>query len=70
MITECSLSFSDWREKTDPIMCSYKAVEVRLEIWGLQTRVEDFIHRVSFYVNLITQSSSVTTPLVSGYRKK
>jgi hypothetical protein len=29
-------------------MCSYKAVEVRLEIWGLQTRVEDFIHRVNF----------------------
>ena len=38
--------FLGWRENCDPIMCSYKAVEVRLEIWGLQTRVEDFIHKV------------------------
>lgn len=34
-----------WREKTTPIMCSYKAIEVKLEVWGLQTRVEDYIHR-------------------------
>lgn len=31
----------------DPIMCSYKAVKVKFEVWGLQTKVEEFTHRVS-----------------------
>ncbi|ELT97422.1 hypothetical protein CAPTEDRAFT_171798 [Capitella teleta] len=35
----------DWKEKTDPIMCSYKVVRVKFEVWGLQTRVEAFSHR-------------------------
>lgn len=26
-------------------MCSYKVVNASFEVWGLQTRVEDFIHR-------------------------
>ncbi|TRY68646.1 hypothetical protein TCAL_07686 [Tigriopus californicus] len=26
-------------------MCSYKAVEVRLDVWGIQGRVEDFIQK-------------------------
>jgi hypothetical protein len=30
-----------------PIMCAYKIVRVRFEVWGLQTRVEDFTQRVS-----------------------
>jgi hypothetical protein len=28
-----------------PIMCAYKIVRVRFEVWGLQTRVEDFTQR-------------------------
>ncbi|KAG8145488.1 hypothetical protein E2320_012014, partial [Naja naja] len=28
-----------WREHTKPIMCSYKLVTVKFEVWGLQTRV-------------------------------
>lgn len=35
-----------WRDNTQPIMCSYKLVNASFEVWGMQTRVEDFIHRV------------------------
>ncbi|XP_077172161.1 cytoplasmic phosphatidylinositol transfer protein 1-like [Paroedura picta] len=35
-----------WRENTEPIMCSYKLVTVKFEVWGLQTRVEQFVHKV------------------------
>ncbi|KAM9310303.1 cytoplasmic phosphatidylinositol transfer protein 1b isoform 2-T2 [Pholidichthys leucotaenia] len=34
-----------WRENHNPIMCSYKRVECRFEVYGLQTRTEEFIHR-------------------------
>ncbi|XP_076300019.1 cytoplasmic phosphatidylinositol transfer protein 1 [Lasioglossum baleicum] len=34
-----------WRETTQPIMCSYKLVHASFEVWGMQTRVEDLIHR-------------------------
>lgn len=33
-----------WRDDK-PIMCSYKHVSASFEVWGLQTRVEDFIQR-------------------------
>ncbi|XP_075436080.1 cytoplasmic phosphatidylinositol transfer protein 1 [Ascaphus truei] len=36
----------DWREMQQPIMCSYKLVAVKFEVWGLQTRVEQFVHKV------------------------
>jgi len=35
------------QETCDPIMCSYKLVRVKFEVWGLQTRVESYLHRVS-----------------------
>uniref|UniRef100_A0A8C5WM18 Cytoplasmic phosphatidylinositol transfer protein 1 n=1 Tax=Leptobrachium leishanense TaxID=445787 RepID=A0A8C5WM18_9ANUR len=35
-----------WRDTQDPIMCSYKLVAVKFEVWGLQTRVEQFVHKV------------------------
>ncbi|XP_030840413.1 cytoplasmic phosphatidylinositol transfer protein 1 [Strongylocentrotus purpuratus] len=35
----------DWRETSNPIMCSYKLVRVKFELWGLQTRVESFVHK-------------------------
>jgi len=34
-----------WRETDKPIMCSYKVVHASFEVWGLQTKVEDFIQR-------------------------
>lgn len=33
-----------WRTTHQPIMCSYKLVSAYFEVWGLQTRVEEFIH--------------------------
>ncbi|KAK7929288.1 hypothetical protein WMY93_005683 [Mugilogobius chulae] len=35
-----------WRDSEEPIMCSYKLVTVKFEVWGLQTRVEQFVHKV------------------------
>ncbi|KAL4624504.1 cytoplasmic phosphatidylinositol transfer protein 1-like [Arapaima gigas] len=37
-----------WRESSKPVMCSYKLVAVKFEVWGLQTRVEQFVHKCSF----------------------
>lgn len=34
-----------WRDTDKPLMCSYKLVDVSFEVWGLQTKVEEFIHR-------------------------
>ncbi|XP_028971883.1 cytoplasmic phosphatidylinositol transfer protein 1b isoform X2 [Esox lucius] len=34
-----------WRECTTPIMCSYKRVQCSFEVYGLQGRTEDFLHR-------------------------
>ena len=36
-----------FQDKVQPIMCSYKAVKVHFEMWGLQTKVEQFGQRVS-----------------------
>jgi len=36
-----------WRDTQDPVMCSYKLVTVKFEVWGLQTRVEQFVHKVT-----------------------
>lgn len=36
-----------WRDTHKPIMCCYKAVHVKFEVWGLQTRVEEFAQSVS-----------------------
>ncbi|CAC5385270.1 Phosphatidylinositol transfer protein alpha isoform,Membrane-associated phosphatidylinositol transfer protein 2,Phosphatidylinositol transfer protein 1,Phosphatidylinositol transfer protein 2,Cytoplasmic phosphatidylinositol transfer protein 1,Protein retinal degeneration B,Phosphatidylinositol transfer protein 5,Phosphatidylinositol transfer protein beta isoform [Mytilus coruscus] len=34
-----------WRDTSKPIMCSYKAVKVYFEMWGMQTKVEQFGQR-------------------------
>jgi hypothetical protein len=34
-----------WREMDKPIMCSYKLVHACFEVWGFQTKTEEFIHR-------------------------
>lgn len=35
-----------WREDTQPIMCSYKLVDVRFELMSLlQSRIEEFVHK-------------------------
>ncbi|ELW67478.1 Cytoplasmic phosphatidylinositol transfer protein 1 [Tupaia chinensis] len=47
-----------WRDSHQPIMCSYKLVTVKFEVWGLQTRVEQFVHK-----------SSNTEGISKGYSK-
>lgn len=32
-----------WRDSHQPIMCCYKSVSVKFEVWGLQTKVEDYV---------------------------
>lgn len=36
---------SDWLKEASPVMCSYKSVEVKLDMWAFQSRVEEFIHK-------------------------
>jgi len=35
-----------WKQELEPIMCSYKLVKISFEVWGLQTRVEDYAQKV------------------------
>ncbi|XP_067882756.1 cytoplasmic phosphatidylinositol transfer protein 1-like, partial [Heterodontus francisci] len=37
--------FDGWRESHKPIMCSYKLVTVKFEMYGLQSRVEQLVHK-------------------------
>ncbi|XP_056143096.1 cytoplasmic phosphatidylinositol transfer protein 1b [Lampris incognitus] len=34
-----------WRDDTEPIMCSYKRVQCSFEVYGFQSKTEEFIHR-------------------------
>uniref|UniRef100_A0A3B4ACQ8 Phosphatidylinositol transfer protein N-terminal domain-containing protein n=1 Tax=Periophthalmus magnuspinnatus TaxID=409849 RepID=A0A3B4ACQ8_9GOBI len=34
-----------WRHEHQPIMCSYKRIQCSFEVYGFQTRTEEFIHR-------------------------
>ncbi|XP_055716431.1 cytoplasmic phosphatidylinositol transfer protein 1 [Phlebotomus papatasi] len=49
-----------WREHESPIMCSYKLVSASFEVWGLQTRVEDFIHRCIREILLVGHRQAFT----------
>lgn len=44
--TDRGLLQQGWINTQEPIMCSYKLVTVKFEVWGLQTRVEQFVHKV------------------------
>ena len=45
---------ADWlKAENTPIMCSYKLVSVSFEVWGMQTRVEDFVHKAVREVLLV-----------------
>ena len=35
-----------WRNSHEPIMCCYKVVNAKFEVWGLQTKVEDYVQGV------------------------
>lgn len=44
---------SNWLEKANPVMCSYKLVEVKLDLWGLQSRIEEYIQKAIREVLLV-----------------
>jgi len=39
------LEGKDWKNSVAPVMTAYKLVTVQFKWWGLQTKVEDFIHK-------------------------
>lgn len=48
-----------WRDDK-PIMCSYKLINASFEVWGFQTRVEDYIHRCISDVLLLGHRQAFT----------
>lgn len=40
---------SGWKDTFQPVMCCYKAVHVRFDVWGLQTRVEEYLQGVRLF---------------------
>ena len=47
------------KNNTSPMMCSYKLVSVNFEVWGLQTRVEDYVQRVVREILLVGHRQAV-----------
>ena len=42
------------KEKNIPVMCAYKIVRVKFEVWGFQNKVEAWTHKVFiYYLNLL-----------------
>eukprot|EP00002_Diphylleia_rotans_P010049 TRINITY_DN2043_c0_g2_i1.p3 TRINITY_DN2043_c0_g2~~TRINITY_DN2043_c0_g2_i1.p3 ORF type:complete len:164 (-),score=48.16 TRINITY_DN2043_c0_g2_i1:544-1035(-) len=37
----------DWQSSHNPIMCSYKLCKVEFNYWGLQSKVEQFVHQLA-----------------------
>ena len=48
-------------------MCAYKIVRVRFEVWGFQTRVEDFTQRVGLN-NLMSYRNSFAFLFIKAVR--
>lgn len=50
----------DWMKSDfQPMMCSYKVVSVCFEVWGLQTKVEDYVHRAIREILLVGHRQAV-----------
>ncbi|XP_048881772.1 cytoplasmic phosphatidylinositol transfer protein 1b [Brienomyrus brachyistius] len=48
-----------WQNQSHPIMCSYKRVECSFEVYGLQGKVEDFVHRTVHDILLVGHRQAV-----------
>ena len=68
------------QDHSEPIMCSYKAVKVFFEVWGLQSKVESGVHRVSggichtstnvytyIYMYMLLTQSVIVTKIIDLY---
>ena len=42
-----------WKDRSSPIMCSYKLVQVSFPVFGLQTKVEEFVHKEIRNINVL-----------------
>uniref|UniRef100_A0A8C3AT82 Phosphatidylinositol transfer protein cytoplasmic 1b n=1 Tax=Cyclopterus lumpus TaxID=8103 RepID=A0A8C3AT82_CYCLU len=49
-----------WRDNHKPMMCSYKRVQCSFEVYGFQTRTEEFIHRNIRDILLVGHRQAVT----------
>jgi len=47
------------KNDSQPMMCSYKFVSASFEVWGLQTRVEDYVQKVVREVLLVGHRQAV-----------
>ncbi|XP_017271091.1 cytoplasmic phosphatidylinositol transfer protein 1b [Kryptolebias marmoratus] len=48
-----------WRDNHNPIMCSYKRVHCSFEVYGFQTRTEEFVHRIIKDILLVGHRQAV-----------
>lgn len=48
-----------WRDNHSPIMCSYKRVQCSFEVFGFQTRTEDFVHGIIKDILLVGHRQAV-----------
>ncbi|XP_031432175.1 cytoplasmic phosphatidylinositol transfer protein 1b isoform X2 [Clupea harengus] len=48
-----------WRNSSKPIMCSYKKVHCSFEVYGFQTRTEEFIHKAIRDILLVGHRQAV-----------
>ena len=71
---------SNWLEDANPVMCSYKSVQVKLDLWAFQSRIEEFIHKVctnstsklcvfTIYYYICFLSQSIREILLVGHRQ-
>ena len=35
---------ANWQRESEPVMCAYKKVSCQIQIWGMQSKVENFMH--------------------------
>ena len=50
---------SNWLEGAEPVMTSYKSVSVKLDLWGFQSRLEDYVHKSIREVLLVGHRQAV-----------
>ena len=43
-------NFDLLQDTSKPVMCSYKGVRVSFEVWGLQSKVESYAHKVRIII--------------------
>ena len=50
------------QDTSKPVMCSYKGVRVSFEVWGLQSKVESYAHKVRIKITKFIFKANVQAP--------